>query len=115
MESTLPSELLATPIPPVALVGLDATSNHAPIWKAMAEGGVTRSLRWLLIDDPGNDLPKSPKARRTSYEWFIPKGILKTNWMTKHLNQVPSVAVVFTGIIKKLTGVDCRVPKSSSF
>ena len=35
------------------------------------------------------------KARRTSYEWFIPKGILKTNWMNKHLNSVPAVAVVF--------------------
>ena len=96
MESSLPPELLASPVPPVALIGLDAMGSHAPVWKAMAEGGVSaRSLRWLLIEDPGNDLPKSPKARRTSYEWFIPKGIIKTNWMTKHLNQVPSVAVIF--------------------
>ena len=35
------------------------------------------------------------KPRRTSYEWFIPKGILKTNWMDKHLNLIPSVVVIF--------------------
>ena len=35
------------------------------------------------------------KPRRTSYEWFIPKGILKTNWMNKHLNLIPSVVVIF--------------------
>lgn len=100
MESNLPSELLATALPPVALIGLDAMNSHAVLWRALTEGGgvSNRPLRWLLIDDPGNDLPKSPKSRRTSYEWFIPKGILKTNWMNKHLNSVPSVAVVFTDL-----------------
>ena len=72
----LPSELLAIPVPPVALIGLNAMSSHSVLWRALSEGGGTsRPLRWLLIDDPGNDLPKSPKARRTSYEWFIPKGM----------------------------------------
>ncbi|KAI1238359.1 Trafficking protein particle complex subunit 11, partial [Lamprotornis superbus] len=32
---------------------------------------------------------------RTSYEWYIPKGILKTGWMNKHLNLVPALVVVF--------------------
>ena len=46
MESSLPPELLASPVPPVALIGLDAMGSHAKIWKAMAEGGVSaRSLR----------------------------------------------------------------------
>jgi hypothetical protein len=98
MESPLPHALLVTPTAPVALIGLDATGSHAVLWRALSEGGGSRSLRWLLIDNPGTDLPKSPKARRTSYEWFIPKGILKTNWMTKHLDSVPSVAVVFTDL-----------------
>ena len=98
MEAALPPELLTVPVAPVALIGLDATGSHAALWRALTEGGGSRPLRWLLIDDPGNDLPKSPKARRTSYEWFIPKGILKTNWMGKHLNSVPSVAVVFTDL-----------------
>ena len=95
MESSLPAELLAATNAPVALIGLNATGSHSTLWRAFTQGGGNRSLRWLLIDDPGNDLPKSPKGRRTSYEWFIPKGILKTNWMSKHLNSVPAVAVVF--------------------
>ena len=33
--------------------------------------------------------------QRTSYEWYIPKGILKTAWMKKHLEEVPSVVVIF--------------------
>lgn len=34
-------------------------------------------------------------VQRTSYEWYIPKGILKTAWMKKHLEQVPAVVVIF--------------------
>ena len=76
MEDVLPNELLAVPLPPVALIGLQAMSSHAVLWRALSEGGGSnsRQIRWLLIDDPGNDLPTPPKARRTSYEWFIPKG-----------------------------------------
>lgn len=33
--------------------------------------------------------------QRTSYEWYIPKGIMKSNWMQKHLEEVPSLVVVF--------------------
>lgn len=33
--------------------------------------------------------------QRNSYEWYIPKGILKRNWMNKYLNEVPAVVVVF--------------------
>lgn len=34
-------------------------------------------------------------AQRTSYEWYIPKGIVKTGWMNKHLNLVPALVVLF--------------------
>ena len=33
--------------------------------------------------------------QRTSYDWYIPKGILKRNWMRKHLNELPAVVVIF--------------------
>ena len=35
------------------------------------------------------------KPKRNSYEWFIPKGILKRNWMVKHLFELPAVVVVW--------------------
>ena len=35
------------------------------------------------------------KPKRTSYDWYIPKGILKRNWMNKHLYEIPAVIVIF--------------------
>lgn len=35
------------------------------------------------------------KPKRTSYEWYQPRGILKRNWMLKHLHVLPAVIVVF--------------------
>ena len=35
------------------------------------------------------------KPTRNSYEWYIPKGLLKKNWMNKHLYQLPAVVAIF--------------------
>lgn len=35
------------------------------------------------------------KLKRPSYEFYFPKGILKRNWMVKHLHGLPSVIVLF--------------------
>lgn len=35
------------------------------------------------------------KPKRQSYEWYHPKGILKRNWMLKHLHVLPAVVVLF--------------------
>ena len=35
------------------------------------------------------------KPKRNSYEWYHPKGILKRNWMLKHLHVLPAVIVAF--------------------
>ena len=42
-------------------------------------------------------MPVAKPARQT-YEWLVPRGILKRNWMRKHLNVLPSVVVVFADI-----------------
>lgn len=39
-----------------------------------------------------------PKPKRTNYEWFNPKGILKKNWMLKHLHVLPSIIIMFMEI-----------------
>lgn len=56
----------------------------------------------MLDASPDTQLAVSPGdfycgllAQRTSYEWYIPKGILKTGWMNKHLNLVPALVVLF--------------------
>ena len=40
------------------------------------------------------DLPVV-KPKRQSYEWYHPKGILKRNWILKHLHVLPAVIVLF--------------------
>lgn len=49
---------------------------------------------WFLLF-VANSLQLLQSLQRTSYEWYIPKGILKTGWMNKHLNLVPALVVVF--------------------
>lgn len=39
------------------------------------------------------DLPVV-KPKRPSYEWYHPKGILKRNWILKHLHVLPAVIVL---------------------
>lgn len=38
------------------------------------------------------------KPKHPSYEWTHPKGILKRNWMRKHLHVLPAVIVLFQDI-----------------
>lgn len=35
------------------------------------------------------------KPKRQSYEWYHPKGILKRNWMLKHLHVLPAIVVLY--------------------
>lgn len=81
----------------VVLTGLDLIYNavHKTIWDSFANN--RRPDRVPLQFQPLNADHEYSKSRpkRTSYEWYIPKGILKTSWMHKHLEQIPAVVVVF--------------------
>ncbi|CAL8107133.1 unnamed protein product [Calicophoron daubneyi] len=94
----LPPELSCKPEPYVVLSGLDIEKNqvHRSIWRAFnsshePERGAFR-FRCLGID---HEYPKPKLKPASSYEWFLPKGILKTGWMKKHLEQIPAVVAVF--------------------
>ncbi|CAL8267682.1 unnamed protein product [Boreogadus saida] len=93
----LPPELCCRPMAFVALTGLDVTYNavHRAIWDAFCANRradrVPISFKVLAGD---HEYPKC-RTKRTSYEWYIPKGILKTGWMNKHLNLVPALVVLF--------------------
>ncbi|XP_063238337.1 trafficking protein particle complex subunit 11 [Bacillus rossius redtenbacheri] len=92
-----PPELVARPLALVGLTGLDALHNavHRAIWEAFSGGRrAERASVLFKLLDPAHDFPPV-KPRRSSYDWYIPKGILKRNWMAKHLDQVPAVVVVF--------------------
>jgi hypothetical protein len=79
MDLSVPSCLTSTPLSVVSFVGLDRP-NLQWIWNEFAPRN--RGLdRVPMRIAKGDDLewPKM-KPKRNSYEWFIPKGIIKKNW-----------------------------------
>ncbi|XP_037959317.1 trafficking protein particle complex subunit 11-like [Teleopsis dalmanni] len=98
--TALPTELLVAPQPLIGFCGLDVTRNsvHKSIWDAFSTNRKAdrASVQFKVL--PANyDFPVA-KPKRASYEWYHPKGILKRNWMLKHLHVLPSVVVLFQDI-----------------
>lgn len=96
-QQELPPEVCVKPLPLVGLSGLDVINNavHKLIWDAFSGNRrVERSLiNYKLIDNAQRFPVVKPK--RNTYEWYVPKGILKRNWMSKHANEVPAVIALF--------------------
>jgi len=98
MEDTdsFPPEILRTPQPLVAFLGLDlGKSTHRRVWDVFTSNrGLDRhSLLFKNVSDIDSlDLPPA-KQQKNGYEWYVPKGILKKNWINKHQNVIPSVIV----------------------
>lgn len=93
----LPSELTSRPLCLIALLGLDIVNNsvHASIWESFHLNRLPdrAPINFKLLEE-GHQFPRA-KPKRTSYERHVPKGLLKTNWLSKHLNDIPAVAVLF--------------------
>ncbi|KAK2581512.1 hypothetical protein KPH14_005173 [Odynerus spinipes] len=92
----LPAELTAKPLALIGLSGLDITNPiHRSIWDAFNNNRRPdgTAVQFKLLG-PKHEFP-TMKPQRNSYEWYIPKGILKRNWMNKYLNEIPAVVVVF--------------------
>lgn len=98
--SILPAELTVIPVPLIGVAGLDISNNpvHKTIWEAFTYNRKNdRSQIQFKLLPPNYEFPVS-KPKRTSYEWYHPKGILKKNWMLKHLHVLPAVVVLFQDI-----------------
>lgn len=96
--SDLPQELLCRPMGLVTLCGLDVTYNavHKSIWDSFCNNRRhDRVPLQFQVVAGDHEYPKCRTNKRQSYEWYIPKGIIKRNWMNKHLNLVPAVVVFF--------------------
>ncbi|XP_023686517.1 trafficking protein particle complex subunit 11 [Paramormyrops kingsleyae] len=93
----LPPELCCRPMAFVALTGLDVVYNavHRAIWDAFCVNRRADRVPISFKVLPGDHEYPKCRTKRTSYEWYIPKGILKTSWMNKHLNMVPALVVLF--------------------
>ncbi|XP_001606110.2 trafficking protein particle complex subunit 11 [Nasonia vitripennis] len=94
--SDLPAELTTRPLALIGLVGLDISNSiHHSIWDAFNNNRRPdgAAVQFKLISST-HEFP-TVKPKRNSYEWYIPKGILKRNWMNKYLHEIPAVMVVF--------------------
>ncbi|XP_040569787.1 trafficking protein particle complex subunit 11 [Lepeophtheirus salmonis] len=87
-EAQFPEALTAKPSALIGFLGL-SLEQHI-IWNTFSE--VSSRLRFVNMENL--EFP-ALKPKRTTYDWYIPKGILKRNWMSKHLNGIPSVVVLF--------------------
>jgi hypothetical protein len=96
-NSELPPELCVKPLALVGVSGLDTLNNavHKSIWETFSNNKRTdRSPVLFKLIGNAHEFPVI-KPKRNSYDWYIPKGILKRNWMNKHLYEIPSVIVIF--------------------
>ncbi|KAJ8983242.1 hypothetical protein NQ317_011651 [Molorchus minor] len=87
----LPPEICVKPQALVGFSGLDIVNNavHKAIWEIFSSNRrVERAPIQFKIISNAHEF-------RTSYDWYIPKGILKRNWMSKHLYEIPAVMVIF--------------------
>ncbi|XP_074640815.1 trafficking protein particle complex subunit 11-like [Tubulanus polymorphus] len=93
----LPGELLCKPTGLIVLTGLDVMYNavHKSISDSFSNNRrADRVPLKFRIFEGDHEYPKV-RSKRTTYEWYIPKGILKKSWMHKHLDEVPALVVVF--------------------
>jgi len=96
----IPQEVVTTPQPLIGFLGLEPENasqpGHQKVWEMFTSNrGLDRhALNFSLLSLDSLEFPVA-KPPRTSYEWFLPRGILKRNWIKKHLELLPSVVVLF--------------------
>lgn len=92
-----PAEIIVKPLALIGLSGLDAINNavHKEIWDAFSNNrrADRTPVRFKLLNNTFEFPVVKPK--RNSYEWYIPKGILKKNWIQKRVSLIPAVVVIF--------------------
>ncbi|KAI8419698.1 hypothetical protein MSG28_008386 [Choristoneura fumiferana] len=94
-STEFPPEMIAKPLALVGLSGLDAVNNavHRAVWEAFSARRADRTVRFKLL--PNTFEFPVVKPKRNSYEWYIPKGVLKKNWIHKRVALVPALVVIF--------------------
>ncbi|OQV19551.1 Trafficking protein particle complex subunit 11 [Hypsibius exemplaris] len=96
----LPPEVIPDPQPFIALCGLDFVHNatHRTIWECFASNrGADRLPILYQIVPADHEYPVS-KIKK-SYEYgTVPGGILKKNWIRKHMLEVPALVVLFADL-----------------
>jgi len=96
----IPLEVVITPQPLIGFLGLEPENvnqqDHQKVWQmfTMNRGLDRHALNFSLLNIDSLEFPVA-KPPRTSYEWLLARGILKRNWIKKHLDLLPGVVVMF--------------------
>ncbi|KAK4473809.1 hypothetical protein MN116_003143 [Schistosoma mekongi] len=94
----LPDELCCKPKPLIVFSGLDTEKNqvHRSVWRAFnASKSHDRESFKFRCKSIDHQFPRPKSKQPSSYEWCMPKGILKTGWMKKHLEEIPALVALF--------------------
>ncbi|XP_041984490.1 trafficking protein particle complex subunit 11 [Aricia agestis] len=96
-NTEFPPEIIVKPLALIGLSGLDVVNNaiHKTIWDAFSNNRRPdrASVQFKILHNTFEFPVVKPK--RNSYEWYIPKGILKKNWIQKRISLIPAVVVIF--------------------
>lgn len=96
-NTEFPPDIIVKPLALAGLAGLDTINNaiHKAIWDAFSNNrrADRAPVRFKLLNNTFEFPVVKPK--RSSYEWYIPKGILKKNWIQKRINLIPAIVVIF--------------------
>ncbi|KAH9285024.1 Trafficking protein particle complex subunit 11 [Echinococcus granulosus] len=93
-----PQELHVKPKCLIALTGLDVDKKpfHASVlngfYSNLRSDRLALRFRNLPLD---HQYSRAKPKHSSQYEWYLPKGLLKRQWMKKHLEELPAVVVVF--------------------
>lgn len=93
-----PEALAKAPRCFIALSGLDIKNNavHRAVWDEFTTGARRAERKPVLYKDvPADHLYPKCSEPRLSYDDYVPVGILKASWPTKHTEEIPSLVVFF--------------------
>ena len=100
-----PDELKESPVPVVALMG--QKELHGLISKHLSTSSQQITNKdfpsmHLLSLEANEALPERKKERKTTFENYIAGGILKSSWMYRHKQFLPSVVILIMSWEKNL-------------
>ncbi|OQR70476.1 trafficking protein particle complex subunit 11-like, partial [Tropilaelaps mercedesae] len=92
----IPAELSTRPRANIAFSGLYLEKpEHLTIWQAFTETRAPEREHLQFMNVSLDHVFPQAKTKRTSYEGYVERGILKANWLTKHTRLIPAVGVFF--------------------
>ncbi|CAL8120333.1 unnamed protein product [Orchesella dallaii] len=92
----IPSDFTGAVQPLVYISGLEIESNtvHRGIWEVIKSKPGTKDFQPTYVNVSLNHKFPVKKEKNEPIETYAPVGMVKSNWLQKHLQQVPSVVVV---------------------